>query len=629
MKRIHIHLFFLCALGVALGGGGALFLHVVTPSKSDSQSTYSEYSFETPRNQHELGTQQVQPANGSNYFERLKELKNLSESKNAVELDATVYSFVAQIPGSVLGDAIDSTVSTNFNDSPYVRRKLLRALIEKLANTNPKRALDYALTHDLPNHLVFTPYSAWDSYLVQFAAPPSAPVQKSFVSTVFSIWATNNLAEASARVEQLDEQYRKRAFAGILDSQTARSLSGLRAIAERTGSEELALEAILADFNVEHLEDPQSAWEEISPLITSGNLFHEWVAKNVVLQWYERKGLSVVDEIRSASVSNRFKAAMLTLVLKQAVEDTPELAFRRALEIPVEERFRAQVVSDVIKSWAALDPEAAYKVLGEVDDSTLGDSLLRTVVNAWARNDPHFVLENMENFPPGLHSNATNNALITIARSAPREAAELALDVPSRRTRYFSLMYVLRIWMDQDLEQTIDWVVDGDTVDEQRFELVSILIDELAQEDPQRAFKIARNESLLSTDQGLEVNVFRALVRQDDFETALELLVEVPAGRTRVEASLTVGEQLIRIGKFEEVVRIGLDLPESEQNQYFPRLSYAWSDVAPNELMDTMARLPTAHIRTQVASTVLESHYRKNFTEAQLETLRQYLPKED
>lgn len=615
-----------------VGGGGAYLIHLGWYPNESSRKLDSDTTHDTNVGYPQSGEKQNGLTISQDFDDYLRELKQFeadSLTENTVKLEATIYSFVAHLPERALEPVLASLTNSSIQHTLRVRHKLQRALLERLAISNPKIASDYAIAHDLAKGELALSVTAPTSFVTQFGSPPTTSAQISLTTLVYCVWAKINLNAAITHANELDEEFRNRALMGILESQQNKPLEDLRKIAESLGNDQYAVDVYLASFNVEKLADPRLAWSEIGPYVTSLNLPRKWVLKNVVLQWYEQEGIDIVDEIQASTASTSIKSAIIRLVLTNAVKHEPELTFRHALKVSNDSRFRALIVRDVIRTWARLDADAAYKILDEVDEVSLRDSLRHTVVNIWARNDPHDVLEHINSFPPDLEDGAITIALVTIALSAPQEAAKRALQVTNPSTRSMVLNSVLSAWMQQDLEQSIDWIAHLETTDKQRYDLVGILTSKLVAYDPHRAFELARNESVVQSWTGLEAGVIRAIVRSGELVLAVELLDRVREGKTRVTASTRVAEHLIRQGNIEQALKIGFNLPESEQESYFPRISYAWSEVDPDGILDTIEHLPTAVIRSRFVFHILDSYSRDNFTESQLETLKQYLNEED
>lgn len=641
MKRPLNIVLLLFLSGILLGIGGALMLNVYTSSNGSADSLDRRSSFENgaPQpNDLEQPTSLGSHGDISEHVEGLKEILAASQDQNSIELKATVLSFVAEAPQSSLGAILELLRDESFKHSMHTKHELQRALLAKLAKTHPREALGFAVEHDVPQQLASVTSVASMSLYLQFALPPSVPAQTSFITTVFNVWSARDQTEAIAQAIKLDDENKKLALDGILQSQVGKSLEELRKIAEDLGSEQQAVDSYLASFNTEHLEDPRDAWTQVCPLASTRNLPHEWVLKNVVLQWYEREGVSIVDDIQASEASSSVKSETTRVVLWHAVEDSPEEAFRLALEIPIDMRLGMPYVHDVVRAWANADPQAAYDALDEIEDPFLLDILPSAVVSTWAWNDPHYVLENIKDFPPRLHDTATASAIGSIAMNDPLEGAERALKISNPTARSRALDHVINIWRQLDVDAVVNWVENVETHPWQRFELVDTLTGWLVSDDPLRAFDIARKETGLSWDDtGLEADIVRSISRYEGLETAVELLPQVREGKTRAVASAHVADTMIRNGDTTRALALGLDLPPSEQEVYFPSIADTWVDVDPGSLLEALEKIPAQELRSKVALQLFKEQRVDNYTvapvdsltETQVELLKQHLTAAD
>lgn len=624
-----------------VGIGCAFAFKLVASSINSSESLDPTASNKTHTSHSEANEQPINnalPGDLDKHIQSLKQFEDTLQGTNFGEIEATIYSYVAHLPASYLGDIFAATTDLSFGSTVRVRHKLQRALLERLTDFDAEEAVEYAVAHDLPHQLVTLSSHASIRLSRRFALPPSAPTQSSFITTVFYSWATRDLSAATEHARTLDTESRELALKGILESQSGKSLDELREIARELGSERQAEDVYLARFNAEQLEDPRLAWTQVSPLATSRNLQHEWVIKNVALQWYEQDGVGIVDEICAAENLGSIKSETISLVLVRAVEDNPQSAVQQALKVPMDVRPANPFALDVLSVWASSDPQAAYNALEDIDDPFLVDLAPRIVVSNWAWKDPQYVLANIEEFPPNLQASATSNALGKIATTAPLEAAVLALEVKNSNVRSNAISQVLRVWMDQDLEAAVNWVESVEASDQQRLTLVSRLTNSLVSIDSRRAFEIARKETVLTWEEvGIEADVLRSIAQWDSVETAVELLAGAREGKTRAVASAKVAEFVIGNGDIDRALSLGLDLPNGEQAIYFPLITGSWVSVDPSSFVESIEQLPSAETRSKVVLKLFETRnvdnyttsYIENFTESQVETLKQYLTAED
>ncbi|MXW07881.1 MAG: hypothetical protein F4X56_08780 [Gammaproteobacteria bacterium] len=623
MRRPLLNVLLLCSLGIVVGIGLVL---IVQFSKSSSDSSGTLVS--DPSSQHSIDR-----------IDGLDESLDLLLTQNSIELKATVFSYIAKIPDKDLGSVLELLANGSLKYSERVRYELHRALVKKLVSSNPLEALRYAVDHDRQLRIGTESLSASPINAHEFAMPPLAPNPSSLITSLFHFWAMSDVNVANSYARDLDAQSRKLALVGILKSQAGKSLDELRKIAIDLGSERHAIDAYLASLNKEHIEDPSTVWKEVSPLAITGSLPHEWVIKNVVLQWFDKEGVNIVDEIQASNIADTIKSAASKLVLLRAVTDTPELAFRKALKIPFDEFFdTTPVIQSVLTTWAAFDPRAAYNVLDEVTDPILLRRLQEAVVRTWAQTDPRYILESLANIPHHLHDTASSIARNAIATTNPEEAIELALKVPDNHARSSAIRQVLSIWMQLDLDTTINWVENFGSPNQQRYEVVDALTSLLVRDDPRRAFEIARNETLLDRDDtGLEADVVRTIAEWESVETAVELLAQVREGQTRIVASVELAERLINKGDAALALTIGLELPESEQAEYFPSITATWANIDSRSFVESIEKIPNAKLRSQVVLRLFNEQQADLFTyapidlltEGQVEVVMQFLTDDD
>ncbi len=624
MKKTLVYSLFMCLFGVVLGGSIAYIVHLATMSEDLSKTSNEVFSSKNDTNSPIDSDSQINEyslVDSRKIEQHLQEFDDLTLVEDSADQRKLIYSYVSQIPNQELEHYLRHTIEKSFSVGELVQFKLQQAMLEKLSIFNPKGALDIALA------ISPAPQSSALSMRmsIDFAVFPAQPPKMTLIETVFKVWASNDLPSAVAQGKTLADSTKRFALAGILASQEHQSLDQLRGIALAMGSSQEAVNAYIASFNIEHLDDPRSAWYEVSRLAARFNLHHEWTLKNVLVQWYEQHGANIVDEIQTSTISSNLKSAMTLLVLKRALSDDPKLAFKLALKSD-----SPTIVNEVIRSWSEIDPQAAYNILEDIEDAFYRKLLTRTVFDIWAKRDPHYILENIDLFPSEFHRYALASSLGAIAVSAPVEAAELAMSLRNTNAREHAMNRVLRVWMRQDLESAINFVEQVDTTDKQRFELVSSLSEWLLSEDPHRAFELARNETTLSRHQtGLEADVVGTIAQWDNLETAVELLAQVREGKTRAVASANVAEQLIIRGRIKEARDLGLNLPATEQQVYFPLIVDEWSRIDPQGLVDYIERLPTARLRSRVALSLFGEYVVDNFNEAQLDQLKEYLDAED
>lgn len=623
MRHEIIRLLVLCVLGLVIGGMCAFYFFRSNSTEKSIPSTEAAMSSAiTTETTNENVSLIDYPSLDGKSFVRRKAIHefvgNLTERELVPTLTSTVNSF----------EELDARQHQGLVE-------LQRSLLERLSQTNPHEALTFALNNDLPHQFIELPAARSIYDESSFASPPASIAQVSFIETVFNVWAVNDLSAALDKATSLDGASRELALAGILKTQSNASLEELKQIGMQFGSDQYGVDAYYDLVNSEHLEDPRAVWDQIIPHLTFGNLSQDWLVKNVLLQWYEQEGLCVLDEVQSSDISDRIKHDTSLLVLERAVKDTPFSAFEYAVRVQIERPSHDPLVFGVLGAWADFDPQSAMEHLDKLTDPFLLRMGTRIVVARWATQDPDYVLENLEDFPPDQRQEATSIALRVLAVSNPTEAAKRALDEFKFSSHNPALRSVMDVWVQLDPISAIDWVEQNGKNDWEKYALAAALTESLVSIESQReqAFDIARNVPDMDWGEveyvGLEAEVIASIARWGSLETALKLLPEVRPGNTRAVATAGIAGVLIEENRTSEAFNLGLELPLDDQFKFFPEIANSWARNDPDGLMGSIDDIADEKLRSLFALQVLVGYASNNFTDEQFETLQQYLNESD
>lgn len=623
MRPETIRLSVLCVLGMVIGGLCAFYF--VRSSSTEKSPPSSEASMSSAITR-ELTNESV----------RLIEFPFLVEK--IFTRRQAVHEFVGNLTEQELVPTLTSTVkSLEELDARQLQGlvELQRSLLERLSQTSPHEALTFALNNDLPRQLIELPgvRSIYDNS--SFAPPPASKTQVSFIETVFNVWAANDLSTALDNAASLDDASREFAIAGILKTKSTASLEELKQIGMQLGNEQYGLDAYYDLINSEYLEDPRAVWEQIRPHLTFGNLSQDWLVKNVLLQWYEQEGLSIVDEVQTSDIPDRIKHDTSLLVLERAVQDSPISTFEYAVRLQVERPSHQPLVFGVLGAWADIDPQSAMEHLDELPDPFLLQMGTRIVVARWATQDPDYVLANLKDFPPDQRKEATSIALRVLAFSNPTKAAKRALNEFQNVSHNPALRSVMDVWVQADPTAAIAWVERNGKNNWEKYVLAIALTDSLVsiESERERAFDIARNAPDIDwVDEehvGLEAEVITSIAEWGSLDTALKLLPELRPGTTRAIATAGIASVLIAENRTSEAFNLGLELPLDDQFKFFPEIAHSWARHDPDGLMGSIDDIADEKLRSIFALQALSGYTSDSFTDEQFETLQQYLDESD
>ena len=622
MKRSFAISVLLLFSGIVLGGGGMYLVHIAMSSYGTVESAQEDDKANDRENLSERDSQSYHEI-GSLIPDDYHSISSLEEpivASHPFQRKFAIYSYVARLSQQDLTSDINLNLNDSNRLSAHVFHELKTALVERLAKVEPETALSIAVAQ-----------KALDSDVITSWFPlPTTSTETEFVfmpvvQSVFYDWAVNSLESAVHRAKSLDSDTKRNALTGILSALAGLSLQEHRQVAKELGDEERGTYSYLQSLTTDDLDDPQGTWDEVIMLIEPSNYNYSQVLLNIARQWYVQDGLGVVDEISTSSLDQELKTLLTQHLLLLETEQNPAEAFQYAQTIPHAGMFPV-VLNSVALAWSESDPQSAFQAVSNIDNSGQRQQLQINVVRSWAENEPRYVLENLESFSPILQGWARSSSIGAIASTSPQEAAELALEHGSAEPIAGLLPHeVMREWVKQDVEAAIDWVYNGPLNEENQYTWMGSLTTYLVSSDPHRAFDLALKQKIPRDggELGLEAGVILELTNQN-LELAAQLLPQVRAGKTRTSAYKSVGAGYINSGFSKKAFNLGLELPDSDQSEYYQSISSSWARVDPESLVESLKDFPTDEIRSTVASSLSSSWMRGNFTVDQLEVLKQY-----
>ncbi|MYD45725.1 MAG: hypothetical protein F4W92_05180 [Gammaproteobacteria bacterium] len=634
MKKTVVIPLTLLISGILLGGGGTYFVHLLTSTNGGSDPSQSVPAPRTEGASSSVDTEidDVQDTRSVNTTDSSSTLEDPSLHKIAFQRKLAVYSYVAGLSEAQITKELESAFDSESTLSPRVLMEMQSALMERLAILNPVAALEFSVESN----------DDGTDFVIQnlLESPPYSPITSDsefmpFVQSTFREWALRDVDDAVENAKSLNEDARLNALAGILTTMSGESLTRLRDIAKTLGDEDQGIEAYVTSFRTATVTDPKNLWTEILRLIEPDHRYKMQILENIAEQWYEKDGIRVLDQINNTPLEEYQKRNILSGVLRLAATNNPHEAFQYAQSLPTERGYSSSL-NTVVDIWAESDPQAAYQTVTRVEQSRDRERLQAQVIYTWASNEPYYFLENIDQFPSHARETGIESAIGAIAQSSPQEAAELALEQKDEgfmSTLSFMLPNaVIRPWVDQDVEAAVNWVLSGPVPEDKRSMWVRVLVTNLVDSDPRRAFEIALKQpkaegGLEAFLPALEAEVLDQIVFSD-LDLAVELLAKLPEGDSRSEAYASVGNEYIDNGDSERAVNLGLQLPSEEQADYFEGLSFTWARIDPGGLVESIKDLPTPELRSSLAKHL--SNRRSNyFTDAQLEELKQYIVDSD
>lgn len=531
-----------------------------------------------------------------------QDLNDLRLSGSAYERRVELSSWILELNESQLIDWLEQSSSSDWDVSQQVRNDFQTILLQTLAPRNPTAALDFSLER-------------------------SDPLRFNLVQTVFYEWAIVDLDSSVKRASELAEELTDSALQGIFEAQDSLTLDEHKAIAMELGKESFATTFHLRKILDAPMESPKETWYEVVKLAEPNREHYQFLAQ-IAVKWIEESGIEVLNEIIASIEDENLRVSISLEILREVALLLPDQAFAFALDL--ESKNREFVARTVIETWAKQDPHIALEAVKAVPPGQFRSDLEFSAVQQWVQRDPRDVLGRISEVPISVREDAITEAVYWITQDAPAEAASLVQQL-DKESQWKARDVLMESWLNQDFEAALDWAENSDSIDaEVRPYLLHDVAAKVLWIDRKRAFQIARQVPLLAESTiGSEAMII-GRIASSDLTQALELLPQVRSGDTKTQAYVAVASQMIGQGDTQAALNLGSELPETDLNSFLIDLAQRWAFRDITGLLAEMESFPTAEIRSKIALTLTANvHSRDRFSDAQLEQLQAFLSTED
>ncbi|MYD46166.1 MAG: hypothetical protein F4W92_07430 [Gammaproteobacteria bacterium] len=506
---------------------------------------------------------------------------------------------------------LEQSTQAEWNVSTSFRTEFQTALIQKLSLSSPEEALE-------------------------FAAARIEPVRSSLGSIVIFEWATNDLDGAIAYVKTetvLSELDRSWVLHSILQSQGGLSLEQQKEIARQLGDEAYAITFYFQSLLTTKIDDPKTVWYDIVELAVPDNRQHSDTLEAVAKAWIEQAGLQIFDEI-SASITDNIilqSVAFSVLMDHADIEEQTEEAFEYTFKLHDDFPWKGFILRSIVATWASNDYMAVLNRAETLPPSGYRQFLIEQGYREKARIEPKDTLENLDSLPPGLLESSGQIAIRELTKQSPNDAVDFVMRLEDKELQQQLATSLVYTWRNKDLEATKNWILGMATDEPLRDALLAPLANSLVATDPRLAFELALQQSLQQNGENLNGHEASIVGRiaQTDIELAIELMPQV-RDESRLATTTSIASALVGSGDSPRAIQFLNKLSESEQLEHYRNSVWNWIGTDSEGLKNNIATIKEAATRSAVAQMMIGLNSQTNaYSEAELESLEQYLSKED
>ena len=548
----------------------------------------------TTADRNEPGVGSTRPTSPSTSIQSLEEL---GQYKSPFERSIALHVLLSNVNRQQALELLKESKDVELRN----RSQAQAIILQRLAQLNPQLAL-----------------AQFDELDIQYSAR--------LLASIFSEWAHTNLDDAVSHASSLDDREKFSVLDTILRERTELSEEKRRQVARQLGNEQIAINLIVQEKVNKSTLDPEKAWNELVDELQR-DTSQSWTLVDLANKWVNKSGVDVLDQISVSLTNSQARINVLTSVLRTVAETDPEGAFQFALALDRDPH--DLIISGVVNQWARLNPKAALDAAAQVEKSGLRQRLERSVVSTWGYFDPQDVLENLDLLADHLQDSAINSAVSAMVQKEPGKTAEFVAGMENGTSKTNAALTLVRNWSNQDPESALEWILNEQGVQDVKHHLLPQILYQIVEVDPQLAIETALAQPIREHTTGLEASVIATLA-YTDFDKALEFLPQVRDGPTKIAAYSSIGASYIQNGETEKALNLAQQLSESNRTAYLRGLLPEWAGSDPQDLLESMDRLPTAEIKSKAAMVLTAyNDWEKNLTDEEIERVKKYLTEED
>lgn len=447
------------------------------------------------------------------------------------------------------------------------------------------------------------------------------------LARIYAEWSISDLDAAVASLGNLSKKRQMVALESILRTRDDLSDSHRQELAQNFGARELAVRLMNESQTFEHLDDPEAAWNALTS--DSFDLISQYdLATSIAEQWMEQHGLEVFPRVIESITDNPGFEIFLAGLIDRATATNPLGLFEVALGL--DESTREDVLNRIFDKWSRMDPFAAIQAVIASKQMAYKRVTLQSILSQWAQSNPQELFYKRSLLPRYLQLDGLGYALRKIAKSDPQQALQHLASLKAEWVDTSTLTdSLVNGWAKADPHGALGWVTsNSEELGSQFQDLLSDVLVELVQTNPQEALAIAQSHSVTRRREGIEVRLIREL-SYTDLDTALDLLHQVrDESRQSVYRNIciTLGLQ----GQSKRALGLVRDLPESEQEYYMDSLFQIWAQKDEEGLFREIEHLPSKELKSLAAyHLLLEVGDIPVLTEEQLEHAETLLNESD
>ncbi len=347
--------------------------------------------------------------------------------------------------------------------------------------------------------------------------------------------------------------------------------------------------------------------------------------------WIDMEGIDALDLIGPVMKDSSTGQTVLSEILSDLVHQQPEAALRKGMQILGSQG--SEVVLELVLASVKRNPSATLRALSSLDPTEIDGKLYNAVIEEWARIDAYGLIDHIDQLPDELRDVGRKAAILRIAKTAPRDAANLLPSIESGLED--TARGVVMSWASQDALEALMWAVDPanaksfDLVPTRMYVFTMLAMSGMSIDEVELALREIAERSDVDPELRVERNLI-ARITWEDTARARGLLTTLSNSPARVESYAIVGAGLIEEDQLDAAFELANDLEPPQRDEYFKQLAAQWSTDDPEGMFEQIDRLPTDEAKSAGALEVTKFDLVLDvLSDEKIEHLQSYLTETD
>ncbi len=264
----------------------------------------------------------------------------------------------------------------------------------------------------------------------------------------------------------------------------------------------------------------------------------------------------------------------------------------------------SRIFSEVFRTWAEQDPEAAAARALQITHPRHRESAIAALMNFYADQNPQLALQWIGQVDNPVDRKKMYQSLArNLARIEPQEAIKLVASIPSASHRSDAINNIAVNWAHYDTDAAVTWINTLDNPANRKKAIVNVA-SSLAHRDPKKAMAVLEQAQI---NEAHNYSSVLANWFEHDSDQALSWLQNMPPGTKRDQVLQSSSYYLAR-NDIDLAIQLSGEISDrNNQNNFLNNVASQWASQDPHSALAWFGSLTDESTKEAVAQSLVRS----------------------